>query len=594
VFGVAKPLKRVQFEPIRAENGDFCYMSILQRNLRTKCLKNQLLFALVVFLFLLTVTGCGGGGTQPNPVSSAISSVSLVCTPSTVTMNATSQCNAAVQGTGSYSSAVTWSASGGGTINSSGLFTAPASAATVTVTATSTQDTTKAGTAAITVQLTPPTITSVSVTCNPVTVIISATSQCNATVQGTGSYSSAVTWSASGGAIGPSGLFTAPVSAGTVTVTATSTQDTTKAGTAAITVQLAPPTITSVSVTCDPATVIINATSQCTATVQGTGSYSSAVTWSVNGGAISTSGLFTAPASAGAVMVTATSTQDPTKSGEVAVIVQSQIPASKHVVLVMEENTSYSTVVGKTSVWPNLNNLISIGALPTNYYADSHPSIGNYFMLTTGQLLTTDDNSTTVWNVDNMARRMLASGVPFRIYAEGITQGYLGGNTGLYLIRHNPFAMLSDIADSTQVANQSIWPFTQFAADLANGTLPEFSYLVPDVNDDAHNGTPQQADTWLQTNVITPLSSYSAFEPGGDGVLIVDFDEAATSDTTYGGGYVSPVLWGPNVKIGYTQTSSTVYQHQSMLRTMMEALQLSNPPGAAATAPPMAEFFVAP
>ena len=558
-------------------------------------MKNRLLSALVVFSLSLTVTACGSGASSSgtNPASPAISSVSLVCTPSTLSPNATSQCTAAVQGTGSYSSVVTWSASSG-SINASGLFTAPASAGTVTVTATSTQDPTKAGTAAITVQLTPPTITSVLVTCSPTTVNISATSQCTAAVQGTGSYSSAVMWSASGGMINSSGLFTAPASAGTVTVTATSTQDTTKAGTAAIIVQLAPPTITSVSVTCDPATVIINATSQCTATVQGTGSYSSAVTWSANGGTISTSGLFTAPASAGTVMVTATSTQDPTKSGEVAVIVQSQIPASKHVVLVMEENQSYSTVVGKTSVWPNLNNLISIGALATNYYADSHPSIGNYFMLTTGQVLTTDDNSTKVWNVDNIARHMLASGVPFRIYAEGITQGYLGGNTGLYLIRHNPFAMLSDVAGSTQVANQTIWPFSQFAADLANGTLPEFSFIVPDINDDAHNGTPQQADTWLQTNVVTPLSNNSAFEAAGDGVLIVDFDEAATSDTTDGGGHVPSVLWGPKVKAGYTQTSTTVYQHESLLRTMMEALQLSNPPGAAATAPPMAEFFVGP
>jgi acid phosphatase len=258
----------------------------------------------------------------------------------------------------------------------------------------------------------------------------------------------------------------------------------------------------------------------------------------------------------------------------------------------MEENQSYSTVVGQTSVWPNLNHLIGVGALPTQYYANSHPSIGNYFMLTTGQLLTADDNSTTVWDVDNLARRMLASGVSFRIYAEGITQGYLGGNTGLYLIRHNPFAMLSDIADSTTVANKTISPFSQFAIDLANGTLPEFSFIVPDVDDDAHNGTPQQADAWLQSDVIGPLSSYSAFEPGGDGLLIVDFDEAATSDTAYGGGHVAPVLWGPDIKVGYVQTSATIYQHQSMLRTMMEALQLSNPPGAAATAPSMAEFFV--
>jgi hypothetical protein len=50
----------------------------------------------------------------------------------------------------------------------------------------------------------------------------------NATVKGSGSYSSAVTWSASGGTINSSGLLTAPASASNVTVTATSTQDTTK------------------------------------------------------------------------------------------------------------------------------------------------------------------------------------------------------------------------------------------------------------------------------------------------------------------------------------------------------------------------------
>jgi acid phosphatase len=296
----------------------------------------------------------------------------------------------------------------------------------------------------------------------------------------------------------------------------------------------------------------------------------------------------------------ATSTQDPSKSGTASITVQASapppptVPQSHHVVLVMEENQSYSTVVGATTVWPNLNTLIAHGALPTNYYADSHPSIGNYFMLTTGQLLTTDDNSTQVFDVDNIARRMLAAGVTFRVYAEGIAQEYTGGNTGLYLIRHNPFAMLSDVASNQQVANDVIWPFSQFATDLANNALPDFSYIVPDVDDDAHDGTPQQADTWLQTNIVAPLSASSAFQSGGDGLLIVDFDEALDTDTTNGGGHVSPVFEGPNVKAGYTQTSTTLYQHESMLHTVMDALGLPNPPGAAASAPSMTEFFAQP
>jgi phosphatidylinositol-3-phosphatase len=267
------------------------------------------------------------------------------------------------------------------------------------------------------------------------------------------------------------------------------------------------------------------------------------------------------------------------------------IPAVDHVFLVMEENHGFSQVISSAAM-PYFNSLAAQHALATQYFANTHPSIGNYFMLTTGQLLTNDDSSTMVWDVDNLARRMLAANIPFRIYAEGITRGYVGGNTGHYLVRHNPFARLSDIANDPAIANQTIWPFTQFATDLANGALPEFSFIVPNVIDDAHDGTPQQADSWLQTNVVSPLSNDPAFDPGGDGLLIVEFDEAADSDKTHGGGLIAPVLWGPAAKVGYTQTSTTLYQHQSMLRTVMELLGLPNPPAKAADAPSMSEFLV--
>ena len=267
------------------------------------------------------------------------------------------------------------------------------------------------------------------------------------------------------------------------------------------------------------------------------------------------------------------------------------IPESLHIVMVMEENLGYSSVVDNTSEWPNLNRLIRAGALPTKYYADTHPSIGNYFMLTTGQLLTNNDNSTTIYNVDNIARRMIAHGIYFKVYAEGVGRGYRGNNTGSYLLRHNPFAMLEDTAGTSAEAYQYIWPFSQFAIDAANGLLPAFSFVIPDIYDDAHNGTPQQADAWLQSQVVAPISVRPAFKPGGNGLLVVAFDEASTSDTAYGGGHIPCVLWGPIVKPGYRQTSGNVYQHQSLLRTLFEAMNLPNPPAASANAPPMAEFF---
>jgi len=81
-----------------------------------------------------------------------------------------------------------------------------------------------------------PIVTGVSVTCTEAHVSYSATDACQATVSGTGPYSSAVVWSASAGSISQSGLFTAPAASGVVTITATSSEDSTKLGTFAITV----------------------------------------------------------------------------------------------------------------------------------------------------------------------------------------------------------------------------------------------------------------------------------------------------------------------------------------------------------------------
>jgi exo-beta-1,3-glucanase (GH17 family) len=82
-------------------------------------------------------------------------------------------------------------------------------------------------------------ITAVSVACAPTGIQANQTSQCTATVSGTGGYSSAVTWSASLGTVTQSGVFT-PSGAGTATVTATSTQDSSKSGATTIAVSAAP------------------------------------------------------------------------------------------------------------------------------------------------------------------------------------------------------------------------------------------------------------------------------------------------------------------------------------------------------------------
>src|SRR5437773_7988561 len=69
------------------------------------------------------------------------------------------------------------------------------------------------------------------------------------------------------------------------------------------------------------------------------------------------------------------------------------LPQFGHVVIVPLENHGYSQVVGSSSM-PYLNSLIAKYGLATSYYANTHPSIGNYFMLTAGQIITNDDGQT--------------------------------------------------------------------------------------------------------------------------------------------------------------------------------------------------------
>jgi Protein of unknown function (DUF3443) len=108
---------------------------------------------LLVVGSVLWMASCGssGGGNG----GSTITSVTVACSPSTVTSGQTSQCIATVMGTGSFSSTVTWSASpaSAGTISSSGSVTAQtvATSTPVTITATSTQDTSKSGSTTVTV-----------------------------------------------------------------------------------------------------------------------------------------------------------------------------------------------------------------------------------------------------------------------------------------------------------------------------------------------------------------------------------------------------------------------------------------------------------
>jgi phosphatidylinositol-3-phosphatase len=269
--------------------------------------------------------------------------------------------------------------------------------------------------------------------------------------------------------------------------------------------------------------------------------------------------------------------------------------SADHVFLVMLENHGFGQVIGNPAM-PYLNSLASAHGLAASYFADAHPSIPNYFMLTTGNLETLDDSFAGTISDDNIVRALIGANKTWKAYIESFpATGYLGPNTGTYLKRHNPFSYLSDVTgSSTQAANMV--PISQLSGDLAAGSLPSFIYILPNSQDDAHDcpggGTTctddqklTAADNWLKGN-IDPVINSPKF---GNSVLFITFDEAQTTDVTNGGGQVATVVVGPHVKTAFR--SSATYQHQSLLRTMLQLLNVGDMPGAAASANAMADFF---
>lgn len=182
-------------------------------------------------------------GTATVTIAAAANSTVTGVSVSPATATGSTTFVATVSGTNNPSPLVTWSATGG-TINSSGVFIAPAPTnvqQNITVTATSQQNPSFYGTASVTIAaLAGSTVTGVSVSPDLITVGGGTAIQITALVSGTGNVSQNVLWSAASGQITSTGLFVAPAATAveqSIFVTATSVQDPTKSAIATVKVR---------------------------------------------------------------------------------------------------------------------------------------------------------------------------------------------------------------------------------------------------------------------------------------------------------------------------------------------------------------------
>lgn len=278
--------------------------------------------------------------------------------------------------------------------------------------------------------------------------------------------------------------------------------------------------------------------------------------------------------------------------------VAQSVPRSSHVWMITEENHSYEDVVGNAQM-PYYNELIHQYGLADQFYANQHQSLTALMWLVAGAPVETNqDTISCSHSNDNVVRELLKQGYTWKSYQETLPyagyQGLYGGTNNTYYRRHNPLIDFTDVCPGTGQDTKSV-PYTQMATDFANDNTVNYAYITPDVNDDAHNGTLQQADQWLSSNVPAILAR-PEFGPGGDGILFILWDEGRLNDyrcsatvPTGCGGRTAILVIGPLVKNGYQ--SNITYHNQNVLDTVCATMGLSPCPGAGQNIVPMADFF---
>ena len=298
------------------------------------------------------------------------------------------------------------------------------------------------------------------------------------------------------------------------------------------------------------------------------------------------------------------------------------IPRYRHIVEIMMENTSYSTIIGN-SLAPNINALANKYGLATDYFGVTHPSEPNYVanmggsffgiqddnqFYCTPALASTDPNcaGTTVdhtISAQNLGSQLAAAGKTWKGYFQNLppipssgvvmtgpnangpyTFKWPSNTDALYASKHNPFVNFT----TTQNDLANMVPDTQLFTDLATGKLPNFSLVVPDQCHDMHgiaacgdeNELISTGDTYV--GQIVSAIMHSPVWTRGRNAIVITWDEDDFSDqgqpgtgccgSNVGGGHVVTIVI--TSKSHHHVVYNTPSNHYSLLLSMEQAFGL--------------------
>ena len=251
------------------------------------------------------------------------------------------------------------------------------------------------------------------------------------------------------------------------------------------------------------------------------------------------------------------------------------VPTPAHVVIVIEENKAGPGIIGNKSA-PYINALANNGALMTQSFAVTHPSEPNYLALFAGSTfgLSSDACPVNAGAAPNLASELLAAGYSFGGFSEDLPSvGSTACVATRYARKHVPWANFTNVPAANSMS------FSAFNARPDYTSLPTVSFVIPNLDNDMHDGTIAQGDGWLQAN----LSPYANWAKANNSVLIVTWDEDDGGDNNQ----IPTIFYGAGIRTGNYGVSIS---HYNVLSTLEQMYGLPKT-GLAADAPPIGDIW---
>ncbi|KAH7883977.1 phosphoesterase family-domain-containing protein [Phlebopus sp. FC_14] len=240
------------------------------------------------------------------------------------------------------------------------------------------------------------------------------------------------------------------------------------------------------------------------------------------------------------------------------------------------ENTDYASAASS----PVFQNLSAKGITLSSFYGVTHPSQPNYLAAIGGDFwgLAGDQFVSIPSNISTIVDLLEEKSISWSTYQENMpTDGYAGfnftnpDNYTYYVRKHNPFVVYDSVGMNTTRAAR-IRNFNDFAVDIGNNSLSQWTFITPNLRNDAHDTSTTYVSEWL-TFWLLPLLNDPNFNTNKT-LILLTFDENETYTvnnriyTVLLGGAVPQNLWNT--------TDDTFYTHYSALSTVENNWDLGN------------------